>query len=105
HLALLLFVYGLGLGLASAQVTNVVLADVPVEESGRASGTQSTSRQVGSALGIAILGTLLFASLSLHLEDRLADLPDAQRSEFVAAVVDRAGAAIPALEDAPEVAR
>src|SRR5690606_14751899 len=46
----------------------------------------------------------LFASLSLHLEDRLADLPDAQRSEFVAAVVDSAGAAIPALEDAPATA-
>lgn len=104
HLALLLFVYGLGLGLASAQVTNVVLADVPVEESGRASGTQSTSLQIGSALGIAILGTLLFSSLSLQLEDGLADLPDEQRSEIVSAVVDSAGAAIPGLEDSPATA-
>ncbi|WP_413249989.1 hypothetical protein [Sinomonas flava] len=30
--------------------------------SGQASGTQSTSRQIGSALGIAVLGTVLFSS-------------------------------------------
>ena len=57
-----LFVYGLGVGLATAQLTGVVLADVPVAEGGQASGTQSTSRQLGAALGIAILGTILFTS-------------------------------------------
>jgi len=40
-----------------------VLADVPVANSGQASGTQSTSRQIGSAFGIAILGTVLFTAL------------------------------------------
>lgn len=104
QLTVLLFVYGLGLGLASAQVTNVVLADVPVDESGRASGTQSTSRQIGSALGIAILGTVLFGSLGGYLEDGLADLEEGQRSKIVEAVTDSAGAAIPALEDAPATA-
>lgn len=100
-LAVVLFVYGLGLGLASAQITNVVLADVPVEQSGRASGTQSTSRQVGSALGVATLGTLLFSSISIHLADRLSDLPADQQAKFVDAVTDSAGAAIPALLDNP----
>jgi EmrB/QacA subfamily drug resistance transporter len=103
-LAGILFVYGLGIGLASAQVTNVVLADVPVASSGRASGTQSTARQVGSALGVATLGTLLFASLDLQLEQRLADLPDAQREPIIRAVSDSAGAAIPALSDNPATA-
>ncbi|RKR76494.1 MFS transporter [Frondihabitans australicus] len=56
-----LFVYGFGVGLATAQLTGVVLADVPQEQSGRASGTQSTSRQLGSALGIAVLGTILYS--------------------------------------------
>lgn len=103
-LAALLFVYGLGLGLASAQITSVLLADVPVEESGRASGTQSTSRQVGSALGVATLGTLLFSSLGWYLSDRLSDLPSAQQTPIVDAVTNSAGAAIPGLLENPATA-
>ncbi|GAA2031231.1 DHA2 family efflux MFS transporter permease subunit [Agromyces tropicus] len=91
-----LFVYGFGVGLATAQLTNVVLHDVPVARSGEASGTQSTSRQLGSALGVAILGTLLFTSLELDLGQRLEGTPGAD--QVVAAVVDSAGAAIPGIE-------
>ena len=48
-----LLVYGLGVGLATAQLTGVILVDVPVDKIGQASGSQSTVRQIGSALGIA----------------------------------------------------
>ncbi len=41
-----LFVHGLGAGLATAQLTGVVLADVSLANSGQA---PSTSRQIGSA--------------------------------------------------------
>ena len=51
--------YGLGNGMATSQITNVVLCEIPVDKSGVASGTNSTIRQVGSALGIAIIGTLV----------------------------------------------
>ncbi len=64
-----LFIYGMGVGLATAQLTGVVLADVPVERSGQASGMASTFRQLGSALGIAILGTTLFSSFSTGLDE------------------------------------
>ncbi|MEP6478722.1 MAG: DHA2 family efflux MFS transporter permease subunit [Rhodoglobus sp.] len=96
-----LFVYGFGVGLATAQLTGVVLKDVPVDQSGQGSGTQSTSRQIGSALGIAILGTVLFTSVGSILEAKLADrpeIPDSVRSQIVDLVVDSAGTAIPALE-------
>ncbi|WP_156710960.1 DHA2 family efflux MFS transporter permease subunit [Yonghaparkia sp. Soil809] len=95
-----LLVYGMGVGLATAQLTGVVLQDVPVAASGQASGTQSTARQLGSALGIAVLGTVLFTSLGGALDTRLeADgLPTAARDEIVQVVVDSAGAAIPALD-------
>ena len=92
-----LFVYGFGVGLATAQLTGVVLKDVPIEASGQGSGTSSTARQIGSALGIAILGTILFTSAGTTLDARLSDLPDAERSQIVNAVVDSAGAAIPGL--------
>jgi hypothetical protein len=70
-----LFVYGLGVGLATAQLTSVILAEVPTAQSGQASGTQSTTRQIGAALGIAILGAILAAGLSSGTRERLLTLP------------------------------
>lgn len=105
--ALGLLVYGVGVGLATAQLTGVVLQDVPVQASGQASGTQSTARQIGSALGIAVLGTVLFTSLGSSLETRLdtAGVPADQRDGIVSLVVDSAGSAIPSLDaQSPEVA-
>ncbi len=58
-----LLLYGLGVGFATAQLTGVILTDVPVSASGAASGIQSTVRQVGSALGIAVLGTLYVSEI------------------------------------------
>ncbi len=75
QLVLPLFVYGIGVGLATAQLTSITLSDVPVERSGLASGANSTMRQVGSALGIAILGTILFVSLGNNVRSKLNDAP------------------------------
>jgi len=71
-IALPLVVYGLGLGLASAQLTGTVLRDVPVAQSGQGSATQSTVRQVGSALGTAFAGAVLSVALALTLPSALA---------------------------------
>jgi len=102
-----LFVYGLGVGLATAQLTGVVLADVPVASSGQGSGTQSTSRQVGSAFGIAILGTVLFSTLGAQLSHKLAGIPGipaGQRTAIVTSVKQSAGAAIAHLAADPRTA-
>lgn len=65
--AVTMLVYGVGIGLASAQVTSLVLGDVPVAQSGAGSAIQSTVRQVGSALGAAMGGTVLSSALGTHL--------------------------------------
>ena len=62
-LAACLFVYGVGLGFASAQLTSTVLRDVPVEQSGMGSATQSSVRQIGAALGSALAGSMLAVGL------------------------------------------
>ena len=100
-LAPLLFLYGIGIGLATAQLTGVIMVDVPMTSTGQASGSQSTVRQVGSALGVAVLGTLLFTGTQASLEQRLSDLeiPTAQSVVLVDAVVDSAGSVIPELTD------
>jgi MFS family permease len=51
--------YGAGIGFAGAQLTNVVLSEIPAESSGVASGANTTTRQVGSALGVSVIGSLL----------------------------------------------
>lgn len=62
-----LIIYGLGLGLASAQLTSLVLGDIPVRLSGQASATQSTIRQIGSALGAALGGMALTIGLDREI--------------------------------------
>lgn len=103
ELAVPLFVYGVGVGFATAQLTSIVLADVPVGRSGLASGANSTLRQVGSALGIAILGTVLFTSLVDQSASNVAaafpGLP-APCADLVTTLVDEsAGQILPVLED------
>ncbi|MFT4305340.1 MAG: MFS transporter [Microbacterium sp.] len=101
-----LFVYGFGVGLATAQLTGVILVEVPVERSGQGSGMQSTSRQIGSALGIAILGTVLYTATATGLSARLEDagVSADQADRIVSAVVDSSGSAITGLRADPSTA-
>ncbi|WP_104087205.1 MFS transporter [Arthrobacter sp. GMC3] len=105
-IALVLFFYGIGVGFATSQVTNVVLADVPEEDGGQSSGIQSTFRQLGSALGIAALTTVFFSSMGSTLHGKLTDagLSGADASKLSSAVTDSAGAAIGSFASHPETA-
>ncbi len=55
-------VFGLGVGFASSQLTNVILSDIDPEKTGVASGANTTVRQVGLALGIATFASFIDAS-------------------------------------------
>jgi EmrB/QacA subfamily drug resistance transporter len=61
-----LVVAGAGLALLIIPLVNVVLAAVPVEVAGGASGLFSTAQQLGGALGVALFGTIFFGYLSGH---------------------------------------
>lgn len=104
-LAIPLFVYGVGVGFDTAQLTSVILEDVPPQRSGGASSVTSTLRQVGSTLGSAVLGTVLFVSLGLALADDLSanqpQLSAEQQDRIVDQVVDSSGEAIIPLEQQP----
>lgn len=105
-LVLPLIIYGLGLGFASAQITNVVLSDVPPTKSGQASAMTSTFRQVGAALGSAVVGAVLFTSLSTGLTRDLEGinyLNESQKTQIVDVVTTTAGQAIVPMEQKPEL--
>lgn len=91
-----LVIYGLGLGLASAQLTGTVLRDVPVEVSGQGSATQSTVRQIGSALGTAFAGAALSVSLAVTLPAALsgAGISGATADQLAAEARQSAGTVI-----------
>jgi hypothetical protein len=44
----------------------VVLAAVPSQAAGGASGLFSTAQQLGGALGVAVVGTIFFGQLGAH---------------------------------------
>jgi EmrB/QacA subfamily drug resistance transporter len=103
-LAAWLFLYGAGVGMATAQLTSVILIDVPVAQSGQASGLQSTVRQLGAALGVAVLGPLLVSTLGVATANNLSSvpgLPDTAQKQVTAVVTGSAGAAIPVIGRTP----
>ncbi|ROZ49042.1 MFS transporter [Rhodococcus sp. WS3] len=55
---------GIGFGLAFSAMSNVVVAAVPVEQTGVASGINANIRTIGGALGAAFMTTVVTASAS-----------------------------------------
>jgi EmrB/QacA subfamily drug resistance transporter len=61
-----LFLAGLGNGAFIAPNAQFIIATVDRSEAGAASGVVSTMQRVGSAIGIAIIGSVLFGSLTVR---------------------------------------
>jgi MFS family permease len=104
---------GIGFGFTLAPTTDAVVGAVPREKAGMASGTLSAVRQVATALGVAVVGSLLVSGYRSTLEadaHRLrlsrADLDSARTSLGSALVVahDVGGATGRTLRDAARVA-
>ncbi|WP_327001790.1 hypothetical protein OHA72_42695 [Dactylosporangium sp. NBC_01737] len=48
-----------GLGLCAPALTGGILAGLPAERAGLGSGLNSAAREIGAALGVAVVGTVL----------------------------------------------
>jgi len=78
---------GVGIGLAVAPVTSAVMATAPPERVGNASGVLSTTRQVGSLMGIAILGAVLQNQITANITDGIQavqGIPEAVKQKIIA---------------------
>lgn len=98
-----LVVYGIGLGLASAQLTSTVLRDIPEELSGAGSATQSTVRQLGSAFGAAIAGSVLASAMARKIPEAMnavAGVPGQVKDGLSQATQSSAGSVIGQLREA-----
>ncbi len=71
------FVFGFGMGNVIAPASTVMQNALPLGRAGAGSAVQNTVRQVGGALGVAIIGTVLATQYTSRVDSILDDLPDA----------------------------
>jgi EmrB/QacA subfamily drug resistance transporter len=55
--------FGIGFGAVNAPITNSTVSGMPRAQAGVAAGVASTSRQVGSSLGVAVIGSATISAL------------------------------------------
>ncbi|MDV6263947.1 MFS transporter [Rhodococcoides yunnanense] len=94
-------VIGLGIGPLISLGTGLIVGAAPPERAGSAAALASTSSELGSALGIAVIGSLAFAVYRSHLSDSLPDgLPAGagERSGKTLAEALEVSAALPTVE-------
>jgi len=64
-----MFMFGIGMGLTLPSLADVIIGGVAERDAGAASGLINTGLQVGNAVGVAIIGVILFSVLGSHAED------------------------------------
>ncbi len=77
------FIFGTGMGNIIAPGSTVMQNVLPLARAGAGSAVQNTVRQVGGALGVALIGTVLstqYASALAPSLDKVAQLPDAAKA-------------------------
>jgi predicted MFS family arabinose efflux permease len=82
-------VFGIGYGMLNAPVNTTAVSDLPDDQAGVAASLISTAKQIGSALGVAVVGSVLAARPS----DAVTAAFDA-RSWIIWGIVAAAGAAV-----------
>jgi EmrB/QacA subfamily drug resistance transporter len=56
-------VFGIGFGFVNPPITNSTVSGMPRSQAGVAAGITSTSRQIGSSLGVAVIGSVTISAL------------------------------------------
>ena len=103
RLAVALVLMGAGMGLAGAPATESIMGALPPERANVGSAVNDTTRELGGALGVAIVGSIMSSLYATRLSDTLPDgvpapVADAARDSLGAAVQAGAAVAGPARE-------
>ncbi|NUW35578.1 MFS transporter [Nonomuraea sp. SMC257] len=93
-------VIGLGLGPMISLGTGLIVGAAPPERAGAASAMASTGTELGSALGVAVIGSVGFAVYRANLADTL---PEGLPAPVVAAARDTLAAAVNVARELPAV--
>jgi EmrB/QacA subfamily drug resistance transporter len=72
----LITMFGFGFGLGMPAITDSIMVSVPVEDAGIGSAVNDVSRELGSALGVAVIGSFISSIYQGNVEDQLAGQVD-----------------------------
>jgi hypothetical protein len=75
RVALVLSILGLGMGMTMAPATEAVMSSLPKAKAGVGSAMNDAVRQVGGALGVAVLGSLLSSGYRGDMDAAVSGLP------------------------------
>ncbi|HPW47767.1 MFS transporter [Candidatus Saccharibacteria bacterium] len=78
-------IVGLGMGLIQAPISSAVLKNVPEDKAGGASGVVTTIRQIGSIMGIAVLGAVLQSQMISSFNksiNQMSEVPTAMKTQI-----------------------
>jgi EmrB/QacA subfamily drug resistance transporter len=78
---IVIFFLAAGMALTMTPMTTQLMAAVPRDRAGMGSATNDTTRELGGALGVAVLGSLLTGQYSSGVSPVVADLADGVRRE------------------------
>jgi EmrB/QacA subfamily drug resistance transporter len=65
--------FGIGSGLVNPPITNAAVSGMPRTQAGVAAAVASTSRQVGTSLGVAVMGSITLSALHGSVHSGLSD--------------------------------
>ncbi len=98
-----LIAMGLGAGLAMTPSTEAITSSLPAEQQGVASALNDLTRELGAALGIALLGGLLVAGYRTAIDSRLAGIPRELAAATREGIANAAAASSQAGAHAPQL--
>jgi EmrB/QacA subfamily drug resistance transporter len=75
RVALALSIMGFGMGMTMAPATDSIMGSLPLAKAGVGSAMNDTTRQVGGALGVAVLGSVLASTYSTAMTPLVTALP------------------------------
>jgi predicted MFS family arabinose efflux permease len=75
--------FGLGAGMAIPTVTDSIMAAVPVSKAGVGSAMNDLSRELGIALGVAVLGSLVASLYRSDVKDAVSGLVPEDSAEII----------------------
>jgi DHA2 family multidrug resistance protein-like MFS transporter len=81
---------GLGMGATMAPATDSIMGSLPLAKAGVGSAMNDTTRMVGGALGVAVIGSVLSSSYGTSIAPAVANLP----GQAATAASDSVGAAL-----------